>query len=102
MKKLINFVIGIIGISLIIIALNKIFYSSEVMISLQGYKRTWQMKHLAINFIMSVVMSLIYSYIIFSKSDFEKQERVKNISYILILIIIPVIVSFLILYWNNC
>ena len=97
-KKIINLVLGIIGISLIIIAINKIFYYNEVMISLQGYKKVWQMKHLAINFIMSVVMSLIYSCIIFSKSDFEKGKRVKNISYILILIIISTVISFYVLY----
>ena len=97
-KKLINIAIGIIGISLIIIAINKIFFYNEVMISLQGYKKAWQMKHLAMNIIMSVIMSLIYSYIVFSKKDFEKQEKVKSISYILILIIMPVLISFFVLY----
>ena len=97
-KKIINLVLGIIGISLIIIAINKIFYYNEVMISLQGYKKVWQMKHIIINFVMSIVMSLIYSYIVFSRKDFEKQERVKTISYILILMIIPTVISFYVLY----
>ena len=97
-KKMLYTIIGIIVILLITIGINKIFYSNEVKISLIGYERTWQMQHLKMNFVYSSILTLIYSFIIFKKKDFEKKEIWKSIICIILLICVPALISFFLLY----
>ena len=97
-KKTLNTIIGIIVISLFLIGINKLFYSNEVMISLIGYKKTWQMQHLKMNFVYATVVALIYSIIMFNKKDFEKKEIWKSIICIIFLICVPALLSYFVLY----
>ena len=78
-NKILYTIIGIVINSLIIIGINKLFYSNEVMISLIGYIKTWQMQHLKMNFVYATVVALIYSIIMFNKKDFDKKEIWKSI-----------------------
>ncbi len=100
-NKLLYTMIGIIVILAIIIIINTVFYSKEVMISLIDYKKIWMTKHLSINFALSTVLTLIYSYIIFNKKDFEKIEKWKSIICIGLLIIIPAVISYILLENNT-
>lgn len=97
-KKTLNTIIGIIAISLILIGINKLLYSNEVKISLIGYKRIWQKQHLIINFTISAILTLIYSFIIFNKKDFEKKEIWKSIICIIFLTVVPAQVSYFLLF----
>ena len=97
-KKLIYTVIGIIIISLVLIGINKLLYSSEVMIALIGFRETWQLKHLKTNYICSTILTVIYILIMFNKKDFEKKEIWKSILCIEFLIALPALVSFFFQY----
>ena len=97
-NKILYTIIGLVINSLIIIGINKLFYSNEVMISLIGYKKTWQMQHLKMNFVYATVVALIYSIIMFNKKDLEKKEIWKSIICIIFLIVVPALVSYFILY----
>ena len=92
-NKVLYTIIGIVINSLIIIGINKLFYSNEVMKSLIGYKKTWQMQHLKMNFVYAAIVALIYSIIIFNKKDFEKKEKWKSVICIIFLICIPALFS---------
>ncbi len=100
-NKILYTIIGIVINSVVNIGINKLFYSNEVMISLIGYKKTWQMQHLKMNFVYATVVALIYSIIMFNKKDFEKKEIWKSIICIIFLIVVPALVSYIILYTNN-
>ncbi len=97
-NKTLYTIIGVVINSLIIIGINKLFYSNEVMISLIEYKKTWQLQHLKMNFIYATVFTLIYSIIILNKKDFEKNEIWKSIICIIFLIFVPAQFSYFILY----
>ena len=97
-NKLLYIIIGIVINLLIIIGINKLLYSNEVMISLIGYKKTWQMQHLKMNFVYATIVALIYSIIMFNKKDFEKKEMWKSIICIIFLICVPALFSYFILY----
>ena len=97
-NKILYTIIGIVINSVVNIGINKLFYSNEVMISLIGYKRTWQMKHLKMNFVYAIVVALIYSIIMFNKKDFEKKEIWKSIICIIFLICVPALLSYFVLY----
>lgn len=97
-NKTLYTIIGIVINSLIIIGINKLFYSNEVMKSLIGYKKTWQMQHLKMNFVYAAIVALIYSIIMFNKKNFEKKEIWKSIICIALLIFVPALFSYFILY----
>ena len=97
-NKVLYTIIGIVINLIVNIGINKLFYSNEVMISLIGYKKTWQMQHLKMNFVYATVVALIYSIIMFNKKDFEKKEIWKSIICIVLLIIIPAYFSYFTLY----
>ena len=59
-NKVLYTIIGIVINSLIIIGINKLLYSNEVIISLIGYKKKWQMQHLKMNFVFATIVALIY------------------------------------------
>ena len=97
-NKILYTIIGIVINSVVNIGINKLLYSNEVMISLIGYKRTWQMQHLKMNFVYATVVALIYSIIMFNKKDFEKKEIWKSIICIIFLICVPALLSYFVLY----
>ena len=97
-NKVLYTIIGIVINLLIIIGINKLFYANEVMITLIGYKKTWQMQHLKMNFVYATVVALIYSIIMFNKKDFEKKEIWKSIICIIFLICVPALFSYFVLY----
>ena len=97
-NKVLYTIIGIVINLIVNIGINKLFYSNEVMISLIGYKKTWQMQHLKMNFVYATVVALIYSIIMFNKKDFEKKEIWKSIICIIFLICVPALLSYFVLY----
>ena len=97
-NKTLYTIIGVVINSLIIIGINKLFYSNEVMITLIGYKKTWQMQHLKMNFVYATIVALIYSIIMFNKKDFEKKEIWRSIICLIFLICVPALFSYFILY----
>ena len=97
-KKLLYTVIGIIIISLVLIGINKLLYSREVMIALIGFREKWQLKHLKTNYICSTILTIVYVFIMFDKKEYKKKEIWKSILCIEFLIAVPALVSFFFQY----
>ena len=96
-KKTLSTIIAIIINSLILIGINKILFSNlnegnlptrkegEILYYFQ-LEKLWKIYFIKMNFLFSIIVTLISSYIMFSKEDF------KTIICMVILVIIPAIV----------
>lgn len=102
-KKTLSTIIAIIINSLILIGINKILFSNlnegnlptrkegEILYYFQ-LEKLWKIYFIKMNFLFSIIVTLISSYIMFSKEDFKKKEIWKTIICMVILVIIPAIV----------